>query len=301
MELYPDSRRLDVASPAASFSEPVTAATPIALRSDAAPPAAPPAEPERDAHGHDPDAYDWYPVLRKARPDGWTPDAQRAFIEALADTGSVMQAAQAVGMTRSSAYKLRRSPGAEGFAAAWSAAIGAASQRALDDAFERALVGSDEPVFDRDGRVVGRRFRQSDRLLMFILRAYMPERFRYAAREVRQPDEPLPPPPPQIAQALALLEPERPADPAAALDAETLAARLECADSMDGERPSRHRQPGPEAPDPMPIDETFERLIADASHAASGRPPLTDAEWADHRNMLLARNRPGGLGQRRAE
>ena len=33
------------------------------------------------------------PVPRKPRHDGWTPERQRAFIEALADTGSVTRAA----------------------------------------------------------------------------------------------------------------------------------------------------------------------------------------------------------------
>ena len=41
------------------------------------------------------------PVPRKtARHDGWTPERQRAFIEALADTGSVRRAASMVNMSR---------------------------------------------------------------------------------------------------------------------------------------------------------------------------------------------------------
>ena len=36
-----------------------------------------------DAHGHDPDQYDWYPILRRPRADGWTPARQRLFIETL--------------------------------------------------------------------------------------------------------------------------------------------------------------------------------------------------------------------------
>ena len=134
-----------------------------------------------DAHGHDPAAYHWVPVLKKRRHDGWSPDKQRAFVEALADSGSVATAAQRVGMSESSAYRLRRSPGAEAFDRAWSAAIDAASKKLLDAAFERAIVGSEEPVFDREGNRVGRRLRQSDRLLMFLLRAYGPDRFRESA------------------------------------------------------------------------------------------------------------------------
>src|SRR3546814_9457094 len=80
--------------------------------SDLAPDATPAPKPEPipalDAHGHDPAAYDWVPVLKKRRKDGWSPDKQRAFIEALADSGSVATAAQSVGLSESSAYRLRR-------------------------------------------------------------------------------------------------------------------------------------------------------------------------------------------------
>lgn len=38
-----------------------------------------------DAHEQDPDAYDWVPMLKKRRADGWTPSKQRGFIEALED------------------------------------------------------------------------------------------------------------------------------------------------------------------------------------------------------------------------
>ena len=37
----------------------------------------------------------------------WTPAKQRAFLYALAETGSVAQAARTVGMSRSSAHRLR--------------------------------------------------------------------------------------------------------------------------------------------------------------------------------------------------
>lgn len=39
----------------------------------------------------------------RARTDGWTPQRQRAFIEVLADTGSVSAAAEAVGLSREAA------------------------------------------------------------------------------------------------------------------------------------------------------------------------------------------------------
>jgi hypothetical protein len=200
-----------------------------------------PPTPALDAHGHDPAAYDWVPVLKKRRKDGWSPDKQRAFIEALADSGSVATAAQYVGMSESSAYRLRRAPGAEAFDRAWGAAIDAASKKLLDAAFERALVGTDEPVFDRDGNRVGRRLRQSDRLLMFLLRAYGPDRFRDAG-----PDR-LTAPAAPVAEALVHLHPEPPAAPAALMGPDDLAATLDVADLCDGALPPWYRDDADEA------------------------------------------------------
>ena len=196
--------------------------------------------PALDAHGHDPAAYDWVPVLKKRRKDGWSPDKQRAFIEALADTGSVATAAQCVDMSESSAYRLRRAPGAEAFDRAWSAAIDAASKKLLDAAFERALVGSEEPVFDRDGNRVGRRLRQSDRLLMFLLRAYGPDCFRDAAARRTDPATP-------VAEALVHLHPEPPAAPAALMAPDDLAVALEVAGLCDGALPHWYRDEPEEA------------------------------------------------------
>lgn len=210
---------------------------------DAAP--APIAEtvPTLDAHCHDPIAYDWVPVLKKRRKDGWSPDKQRAFIEVLADTGSVATAAQCVEMSESSAYRLRRAPGAEAFDRAWSAAIDAASKKLIDAAFERALVGTDEPVFDRDGHRVGRRLRQSDRLLMFLLRAYGPDRFQGAAGRRTDPAPAATP----VAEALVHLHPEAPAAPAALMAPDDLAVALEVADMCDGVLPPWYRDDRGEA------------------------------------------------------
>ena len=115
------------------------------------------------------------PVPRKCkRHDGWTPDRQRAFIEALADTGSVATAARMVNMSSESAYYLRRKPQAGSFAAAWEAATAMGWRRLKDEAFERALNGQLVPVFTA-GKLIGYRRRKNDRLLMFILRHYGPD------------------------------------------------------------------------------------------------------------------------------
>ena len=66
---------------------------------------------------------DFAPVVLRYRHDGWTPERQRAFIEHLADILCVETAAERVGMSGESAYRLRRRAGAEGFSAAWDAAL----------------------------------------------------------------------------------------------------------------------------------------------------------------------------------
>lgn len=115
---------------------------------------------------------DFTPVPRRNnRHDGWTPERQRAFIEALADTGSVSRAARMVNMAQANCYTLRRAPGAESFRAAWEAALDFGVQRLKDIAFERAIEGELIPVFV-GGRLMGYRRKRNDALLMFCLRHY---------------------------------------------------------------------------------------------------------------------------------
>lgn len=117
------------------------------------------------------------PVPRKCpRHDGWTPQRQREFIEALADTGSVEAAARAADMSSEGAYNLRRQPGAASFRAAWEAALALGIQRIEDVAMDRALNGTEEPVYSY-GKLIGTRIKHNDRLLMFMLRNRAPERF----------------------------------------------------------------------------------------------------------------------------
>lgn len=243
-------------------------------------PSNPPQTPTlHDQHGHDPQAYDWVPVLRKPRADGWSPDRQRAFIEMLADSGSASFAAQSVGMTLRSAQKLRRSPGAEGFDRAWTAALAASTKLLLDEAFERALVGSDEPVWGRNGQVIGRRFRKSDAMLQFMLRNYFPQQFGGSGPSAAESAAP-----PQsvvcVTQALAEMLPTPPADPAALLSPEALEDALEIADIWDGQLPIKHRAWEKELEPSVvpPLGAQFERDLQDAKRAGSALGSMDDAE-----------------------
>ena len=59
----------------------------------------------------------------RCRRDGWTPDRQLDFLEALARTGNVSVAARSAGMSRESAYRLRARRPHSLFAAAWDRAV----------------------------------------------------------------------------------------------------------------------------------------------------------------------------------
>jgi hypothetical protein len=114
---------------------------------------------------------DFTPVPLRYRHDGWTPERQRGFIEALADTGCVTRATAIVNMSLEGVYYLRRQKGAEEFRAAWNAALDFGVQKLKDIAFERAIEGEMIPVFEK-GKLMGYRRKRNDRLLMFCLRHY---------------------------------------------------------------------------------------------------------------------------------
>jgi hypothetical protein len=230
--------------------------------------APPPAEaPEPPAYTLD--DFKWVPVLRKPRADGRTPQRQVDFIAALADTGCVEEAAQEVGMSARSCYRLRRSPGAEQFAAAWDAATAQAARRLVDIAFDRAIHGTDEPVFDRDGRRIGRRMRQNDRLLMFLLRAYMPERFRHAHESVRKPAETPAPEPAPVAEAIGAVEPPMPDNPHLLMSPQELDDEIEIAVLADGELPHWHRYRRAEPVTPS-LPPELEQMLDEAKEANAG-------------------------------
>jgi hypothetical protein len=116
------------------------------------------------------------PARVKRRHDGWTPDKQVAFIEALAECGCIVEACERVGMARSSAYALRARPDAIAFRLAWDAALDHGIRALSDAAFSRALHGVARPVFFK-GEQVGERRYFDERLTMFLLRYRDPTRY----------------------------------------------------------------------------------------------------------------------------
>ena len=106
----------------------------------------------------DSDLLAFAPVPMRFRIDGWTPRKQYFFILALARGFKPARAAALLGMHRQMAYALRKRPGAEGFAAAWDAAVARAKQRRFEaqalSLAERARHGEWVPRLYR-GRIVG--------------------------------------------------------------------------------------------------------------------------------------------------
>ncbi|MCA1652643.1 MAG: hypothetical protein ABR588_04745 [Sphingomicrobium sp.] len=104
---------------------------------------------------------------------------------------------------------------------------------------------------------------------MFLLKAYMPDRFRHAHESVRQPGEPLPLLLEPVGEALARLEPVTPADPHLRMTPDELADELEIADLSDGKLPHWYRARGEdEAQADAPLGAEFERLLEEAKRAA---------------------------------
>jgi hypothetical protein len=190
---------------------------------------------------YNPAEYRWVPVRRRPRYDGWTEEKQRRFIEVLADTGIVIAAAKAVGMSRESANRLRRSPHAAEFARAWDAARLHAGSALEDIAFERAIEGVELNVYNECGEVICTKRVYNDRLLTFLLRHLKPERYARdaaSARVLEASDRAaLAPPVDDVAACLRAMEPQLPAPAEEILDSEELEQALNIADAADGVLP----------------------------------------------------------------
>lgn len=105
---------------------------------------------------------------------GWCGLRQRLFVDTLAQTGSVHLAAQGAGLSARSAYALRVRSAP--FARAWDAAQSLAVGRLSSIAFDRAIHGRIEQVYN-GGDLVSEKRVPSDRLLMWLLARFDPRRF----------------------------------------------------------------------------------------------------------------------------
>lgn len=117
-------------------------------------------------------------ALKKAAPEPFAADGpvwERAFLTALSNTGNVRAACTAAKVGRSTVYDRREA--AEAFAAAWAEAIEQAADMMEAEALRRAVHGVQEPVYYK-GKVVGHVLKYSDVMLIFLLKAARPAKFR---------------------------------------------------------------------------------------------------------------------------
>ena len=121
------------------------------------------------------------PVPLRAQHNGWTAPRQLRFVLDLARGAGPSEAAKRLGMTRQSAYNLRKRPGAEGFAAAWDEA---------QDFARRARAAASHSVANNGGIetiLVPRHYR--GRLIGFVQREDMSGAMRLLGRLDRLADK----------------------------------------------------------------------------------------------------------------
>ena len=97
------------------------------------------------------------------------------FLEILATTANVTVSANQTGIDRATAYRRKHSD--EVFKQRWEEAIEEAVDLLEGEARRRAAVGVDEPVYYK-GKIVGEVKKYSDRLLIVLLKAHRPAKYR---------------------------------------------------------------------------------------------------------------------------
>jgi len=114
-----------------------------------------------------------------------TKERQESFLKALANTGSVTAAVAMAATSRTRVYELRNADPV--FASSWEEAEEIAADRLEEEARRRAVEGVQEPlvsagkiVRDDDGLPIAIR-RYSDTLLLALLKAHRPGRFKERA------------------------------------------------------------------------------------------------------------------------
>lgn len=111
------------------------------------------------------------PPARRTRHDGWSAERRARFCAVLATTGNVRSAAHATGMSRQTAYRLRRR--SSDFARAWAAAMAfhpAPPPRSADPAslWQRAMTGKQREIVYH-GKRIALADRPDDKALIALL------------------------------------------------------------------------------------------------------------------------------------
>jgi hypothetical protein len=114
------------------------------------------------------DRLDFEPVPLRHRRDGLTPEKQREFVEALADTGVVREAAARIGISEQAVSRVRRRSDAADFDRACEAAHMFGARRLRSIAFERAIEGTLKGHYYH-GELVSQERVFDNRLLVYLL------------------------------------------------------------------------------------------------------------------------------------
>ncbi|MDG3003230.1 hypothetical protein [Paludisphaera mucosa] len=112
---------------------------------------------------------------RPAHEKGGDADWTETFLSVLAETGNVTAAARMAGVNRDTPYGRRETDSA--FAKAWASALEEACDVLELEARRRAYEGTKEPVFYQ-GYQCGVVKKYSDTLMIVLLKAHRPEKFR---------------------------------------------------------------------------------------------------------------------------
>jgi len=109
-------------------------------------------------------AYGFTPT----RWDGWTPERQKRFVQAISEGYTIKQACRIVGLSPQSAYAFRRRPQGASFALAWQAACLLVRDELAEELLDRARNGYVETVTYRDG-TSAERHRHDNRFALTVL------------------------------------------------------------------------------------------------------------------------------------
>ncbi|WP_242122894.1 hypothetical protein [Sphingobium sp. Sx8-8] len=130
------------------------------------------------------------PQMRAARKDGWTPQLRRKFLETLAITCNVSEAARTIGRNLSTVYYLKQRDPA--FARAWKQALNIGHEELKTLMLRQALFGTEEEeiVLDGDGVVKSRKIRRGHPHMVqaTLFRRHVEEAEAQERHEMERPD-----------------------------------------------------------------------------------------------------------------
>ncbi|HEX6375141.1 MAG TPA: hypothetical protein VFZ91_05430 [Allosphingosinicella sp.] len=110
----------------------------------------------------------------RQRHDAFTGAKKQAYLKTLAKAGCILDACRLTGISSTTVYNHQQSD--PEFARNCRLALGMASTPIELTAYERAIVGQEEPVI-RGGKVVGTRIRRSDYMLRVLLQGSNPKKY----------------------------------------------------------------------------------------------------------------------------